>query len=237
MVRAQHHDDRVPADDAPDAQLHRLVTRERGLLLRRDRVDVARLDQTRQPDAQLACPLEHLAEQEVGAIGAGRADDAVEGVDPLRGLLRVGVGELALEAAQQVEAVSLFLVVDHRHGRSLREAGRASPQSITPPMPAARVAVTAFLDASVARRRPRRTPVLDSAAPELHARTVPLACQGASRMTVASIPSTTLHPARPGARPLSAEDLWKLPRVGAPVPSPEGRSVAVTVTAYDLETT
>ena len=55
-------------------------------------------------------------------------------------------------------------------------------------------------------------------------------------MTVTTIPSTTLHPARPGTRPLTAQDLWTLPRVGAPVPSPDGRSIAVAVTRYDLET-
>ena len=54
-------------------------------------------------------------------------------------------------------------------------------------------------------------------------------------MTVTTIPSTTLHPARVGTRPLVAQDLWALPRVGAPVPSPDGRSIAVTVTRYDLE--
>ena len=35
--------------------------------------------------------------------------------------------------------------------------------------------------------------------------------------------------------PLSAEDLWRLPRVGAPRPSPDGRQVLVTVTDYDLD--
>ena len=54
-------------------------------------------------------------------------------------------------------------------------------------------------------------------------------------MTVTTIPSTTLHPARQGTRPITAQDLWTLPRVGAPVPSPDGRSIAVTVTRYELE--
>jgi dipeptidyl aminopeptidase/acylaminoacyl peptidase len=37
-------------------------------------------------------------------------------------------------------------------------------------------------------------------------------------------------------RPMTAEDLWSMGRVGAPVVSPDGRSVVYTVTRYDLET-
>jgi dipeptidyl aminopeptidase/acylaminoacyl peptidase len=43
-----------------------------------------------------------------------------------------------------------------------------------------------------------------------------------------------VHPAREGARNLVPEDLWRIPRVGNPVPSPDGRHVAVTVTTFDL---
>ena len=35
--------------------------------------------------------------------------------------------------------------------------------------------------------------------------------------------------------PLTVDDLWAVKRVGAPVPSPDGRQVAYTVTAYDVE--
>lgn len=45
----------------------------------------------------------------------------------------------------------------------------------------------------------------------------------------------TLHAAVPGERELTVETLWKIPRVGAPVPSPDGKWVAVTVTTYDME--
>ena len=41
MVGTQHHRQRVPADHAPDAQLHRLVAGEFRLLLRADRVQAA----------------------------------------------------------------------------------------------------------------------------------------------------------------------------------------------------
>jgi dipeptidyl aminopeptidase/acylaminoacyl peptidase len=54
-------------------------------------------------------------------------------------------------------------------------------------------------------------------------------------MSVMTIPSSSLHPARTGERPLTAEDLWAIPRVGAPVPSRDGSLLAVTVTSYDVE--
>ena len=55
-------------------------------------------------------------------------------------------------------------------------------------------------------------------------------------MHVADSQTTILYPARnPTKRPLTAEDLWKVARVGGPVPTPDGR-VVVPVTTYDLET-
>jgi dipeptidyl aminopeptidase/acylaminoacyl peptidase len=54
-------------------------------------------------------------------------------------------------------------------------------------------------------------------------------------MTVMTNASTLLYPARKGPRPISAEDLWALPRVGAPVPAPDGKTCAVAVTTYDVE--
>ena len=46
--------------------------------------------------------------------------------------------------------------------------------------------------------------------------------------------SSRVHPARTGPRPMTAEDLWQLPRVGAPAPAPDGTACAVTVTTWDL---
>lgn len=37
-------------------------------------------------------------------------------------------------------------------------------------------------------------------------------------------------------RPLSTDDLWALPRVGSPVPSPDGEYLLVPVTTYSMET-
>jgi len=45
-----------------------------------------------------------------------------------------------------------------------------------------------------------------------------------------------VHPARnPGKRPFTAADLWAIPRVGAPVVSPDGTRIVVAVTTYDIE--
>ena len=54
-------------------------------------------------------------------------------------------------------------------------------------------------------------------------------------MSVMATPITSLHPARKGPRPFTAEDLWLVPRVGGPVFAPDGTMLAVTVTTYDLD--
>jgi dipeptidyl aminopeptidase/acylaminoacyl peptidase len=55
-------------------------------------------------------------------------------------------------------------------------------------------------------------------------------------MTVSTRNATTIHPAvRPGGRAFTAEDLWAIPRVGAPAPAPDGTWAVVPVTTYDLE--
>ena len=54
-------------------------------------------------------------------------------------------------------------------------------------------------------------------------------------MTATSAPVSTLHPARRGSRPLAPEDLWTLPRVGAPAAFPDGQSLVVPVTRWNLE--
>jgi len=54
-------------------------------------------------------------------------------------------------------------------------------------------------------------------------------------MTVTATPVATLYPARSGARPMTAEDLWALPRVGSPAPGPDGTWCIVPTTHYDLE--
>lgn len=39
-----------------------------------------------------------------------------------------------------------------------------------------------------------------------------------------------VHPVRPGSRALTAEDLWRVPRLSSPEVAPDGRSLVVTVT-------
>jgi dipeptidyl aminopeptidase/acylaminoacyl peptidase len=48
--------------------------------------------------------------------------------------------------------------------------------------------------------------------------------------------STVLHPAKnPNGRRFSAEDLWRVQRVGNPAPAPNGSAIVVPVTSFDLE--
>src|SRR5262245_18552731 len=54
-------------------------------------------------------------------------------------------------------------------------------------------------------------------------------------MAVTSAPVSTLYPARRGTRPITAEDLWTLPRVGAPVAFPDGQALVVPVTRWNTE--
>jgi hypothetical protein len=96
-VGAQDHCHGVPADQAPDAALDRLVAGEVRLLLRADRVDVAGLRQRRKPDVELAGPLQELVHDEAGAIGTFLVDKVVERGDPVSGLARIDVRQLMLE--------------------------------------------------------------------------------------------------------------------------------------------
>ena len=54
-------------------------------------------------------------------------------------------------------------------------------------------------------------------------------------MSTTSAPVSTLYPARRGTRPVTAEDLWTLPKVGAPEPLPDGSALVVPVTRWNLD--
>src|SRR5580765_5909735 len=54
-------------------------------------------------------------------------------------------------------------------------------------------------------------------------------------MTATSAPVSTLHPARRGTRAVTAEDLWTLPRLGAPQAFPNGQALVVPITRWNLE--
>src|SRR5439155_6452173 len=107
--------------------LHVLVAGEPGLALRRDGVDVVGGRQRRHADLARPGPFEQAQHDVAGAFGAPLVDDAVEGLDPLGGLLRVDVGQLAGQA-----------VADHRalafggHGRSFALSSGAVGRSVHP---------------------------------------------------------------------------------------------------------
>ncbi len=55
-------------------------------------------------------------------------------------------------------------------------------------------------------------------------------------MSVSTRSAARLHPAvRPRGRSVTAEDQWRIPRVGSPAPAPDGTWAVVPVTTYDLE--
>ncbi len=54
-------------------------------------------------------------------------------------------------------------------------------------------------------------------------------------MTTDTVKSVELYRGRTGPGSMTAEDLWRLPRVGSPAPAPDGTACAVTVTIWDLE--
>src|ERR1041384_2931697 len=95
-VRAPDHGRGVPTDDAADALLHLLVAGERRLLLGRERVDVARLDEPRQAHVELSGALQDPAEQEVGPLAAPRPAPTAPPLHPFARLDPVAVGQRAL---------------------------------------------------------------------------------------------------------------------------------------------
>ena len=100
VVGAQDHRNGVPADDPADPLLQRLVTREVRLLLRADRVDVARLGERRQPDLELSSALEQFVDQEPGAGLALLLHDLVQRGHPFVRLSGIDIGKLVLELVE-----------------------------------------------------------------------------------------------------------------------------------------
>ena len=91
LVRAQHHRDRVPADQRADPALERRVAGQLGLVLGVDRVDVRRRADVLDRGAAQPGPLDDPLDEVVRPPGAVVADDGVEGLDPFLGLDRVDV--------------------------------------------------------------------------------------------------------------------------------------------------
>jgi dipeptidyl aminopeptidase/acylaminoacyl peptidase len=57
----------------------------------------------------------------------------------------------------------------------------------------------------------------------------------ATIVALALAPASLAAAADPKKRPLTVEELWAIQRVGAPVLSPDGATIAHTVTSYDME--
>jgi hypothetical protein len=95
---AVHHDRGVPADVRPDPPLDVLVAGEPRLPLRRDGVDVVGAAQRRDADLLLTAALQHPQHQVAGPALAAVVDGAVQRLQPLPGLVGVGVDELAGES-------------------------------------------------------------------------------------------------------------------------------------------
>jgi hypothetical protein len=97
-LRPVDHHRRVPADEGAVAAFERLIAREVGLGLRRDRVDVVGRGQARNADVALAGPLQQGEHQVAGPCPAALVDGCVQRREPLGRLLRIDVRQLTRQA-------------------------------------------------------------------------------------------------------------------------------------------
>ncbi len=97
LVGPDHHHRRVPPDEAADPPLQVLVAGEPCLLGGGDGVDVRGGHRGWDADIAGPGPFDQLGHQELGTGVALGRDHRVERVEPLGGLLRIGVGELVGE--------------------------------------------------------------------------------------------------------------------------------------------
>ncbi len=134
-VGPRHHDGGVPANVGADPPLGVLVTGEPRLPLGRDGVDVVRAAQARHADLLLPGPFQQPEHDVPGAGPAPAADDAVEGLNPFPGLVRVDIRQLSGQTvADNGEALAsgghgVFLAF---HGSRLRPAAALSGFSRQP---------------------------------------------------------------------------------------------------------
>src|SRR4051812_7119076 len=97
LVRARHHDHRVPAAVRADALLERVIPRRALLQMRRNRIDVRGLRSIGKIGAGAARLLDQFFQQVVRALRTFVLEHAFEGVEPLLGFLDIGIvrgGEL-----------------------------------------------------------------------------------------------------------------------------------------------
>ena len=77
LVRAHHHDHRIPAADRADALLERDVARRVLLDVRRNRVDIRRVGRERNVSAGAACLVDHARARDLRARAPPRAHRAI----------------------------------------------------------------------------------------------------------------------------------------------------------------
>ena len=98
LVGPHDSHDRVPAHDRTQPALERGVSREAGLEVLRDRVDVRSVETAYRPRAGVLSTLDNPLQQVTSANGAVVGDDRVQRLQPLVGLHRVGIGSGAVRA-------------------------------------------------------------------------------------------------------------------------------------------
>ena len=125
LVRLDDHDGGVPADEPADALLEVLVTREPGFLLRRNGVDVGGRNRGRDVDVAGPGVREHLGQQEPRSPVALGVDDRIERVEPLVGLLGIGVGNLVVKSVD--DHWKCPMASDYRRGEPERAPGTVLP--------------------------------------------------------------------------------------------------------------
>ena len=130
---AVDHDGRVPADPAAVALLDLLVAREVGLLGGGDGVDVVGGQQGRKGDALGGGAFQQAQHQVAAAVRAGGFQQPVEGIHPLLGFLRVGIGQVgghSVSDQSKVAGIVCAVVLFCRSGHwfvLLRSAGCGAP--------------------------------------------------------------------------------------------------------------
>ena len=88
-VRSSHHDRSIPPHVVAETSLHGLVTRERRLRLRSDRVDVVGGQLRGDVNSSSTSALEGSAEHVLSSLNSVHRDQGIDGVEPLLGFDRV----------------------------------------------------------------------------------------------------------------------------------------------------
>jgi hypothetical protein len=91
LVGTHDHGHRVPADVGVNLDFHVRIARVLGLLVGGNGVDVFGVGRVRQIDTGPAGLADDLLDQVMGAIGAFLSDDAINGVHPFFGFLRIKI--------------------------------------------------------------------------------------------------------------------------------------------------